>query len=70
MYEAGMANPYLESPITPIIGKLRLHIQDMVDHEDFYIMPLSGCDVLLGMPWLHKVRAMVDVYGPKDYGHS
>ena len=28
-------------------------------------MPLSGCDVLLGMPWLHRVRAMVDVYGRK-----
>ncbi|MCO5551821.1 hypothetical protein L7F22_005324 [Adiantum nelumboides] len=31
--------------VTSIIGKLRLHIQSYVDAEEFYIMPLDGCDV-------------------------
>lgn len=49
--DANMANPELSTPVTPIIGKLRMHIQDYVDTDDFYIMSLPGCDVLLGMPW-------------------
>ena len=36
-----------EVPVTPLIGKLRLHIQGYVDKEDFYISPLKREDVLL-----------------------
>ncbi|MCO5577201.1 hypothetical protein L7F22_031025 [Adiantum nelumboides] len=46
-YTASMAAPRHEVAITPLIGKLRLHIQGYVGHEEFYIMPLEGCDVLL-----------------------
>ncbi|MCO5572127.1 hypothetical protein L7F22_025878 [Adiantum nelumboides] len=50
--EAGLACPgHLES-VTPIIGKLCLHIQSYVDAEEFYMKPLDGCDVLLGIPWM------------------
>ncbi|MCO5568346.1 hypothetical protein L7F22_022045 [Adiantum nelumboides] len=47
-YTASMAAPGHEVAVTPLIGKLRLHIQGYVGHEEFYIMPLEGCDVLLG----------------------
>ena len=50
LHEASMAAPRFAVSITPIIGKLRIHIQDYVDSEKFFIMPLDGCDVLLGMP--------------------
>ncbi|MCO5591277.1 hypothetical protein L7F22_045258 [Adiantum nelumboides] len=53
--EAGLACPGHTEAVTPIIGKLRLHIQSYVDAEEFYIMPLDGCDVLLGIPWLFRV---------------
>ena len=62
LHEATMAAPGLSMPMTPIIGNLRLHIQDYVDAEDFYIMPLEGCDVLLDMPWFHKVKALADFF--------
>ncbi|MCO5611567.1 hypothetical protein L7F22_065820 [Adiantum nelumboides] len=47
-YTASMAAPGHEVAVTPLIGKLRLHIQGYVGHEEFFIMPLEGCDVLLG----------------------
>ncbi|MCO5560475.1 hypothetical protein L7F22_014090 [Adiantum nelumboides] len=37
--------------VTPLIGKLRLHIQGYVDKEDFFISPLKHEDVTLGAPW-------------------
>ena len=43
-----------EVSITPLIGKLRLHIQGYVDKEDFYISPLKHKDVILGAPWLDR----------------
>ncbi|MCO5609370.1 hypothetical protein L7F22_063596 [Adiantum nelumboides] len=46
-YTATMAAPGLEVAVTPMIGKLRLHIQGYVGHEEFFIMPLEGCDILL-----------------------
>jgi len=52
--EAALAAPGMGVAVTPIIGKLRLHVQGYVGQEDFYIMPLEGCDVLLGMPWYFK----------------
>ena len=39
--EAGLACPGHTESVTPIIGKLRLHIQSYVDAEEFYIMPLG-----------------------------
>ncbi|MCO5584150.1 hypothetical protein L7F22_038073 [Adiantum nelumboides] len=48
--EAVLAAPGRDVAITPVIGKLRLHCQGYLGHEDFYIMPLEGCDVLLGIP--------------------
>ena len=36
-------------PVTPLIGKLRIHMQDYVDHQDFFVSPLQGHDVVLGI---------------------
>ena len=44
-------------PVTPLIGKLRLHIQNYSDSEDFFISPLVHQDVILGMPWFHRLYA-------------
>lgn len=55
--KARMAHPDLASPVTPIIGKLCIHVQTYVDKEE--IMPLARCDVLLGMPWFHRVDAQI-----------
>ncbi|MCO5578132.1 hypothetical protein L7F22_031970 [Adiantum nelumboides] len=63
--EAGLACPGHTEAVTPIIGKLRLHIQSYVDVEEFYIMPLDGCDVLLGIPWLFRVQGIMDAYNKK-----
>ena len=41
--------------VTPLIGKLCLHIQNYNDSEDFYISPLVYQDVILGMPWFHHL---------------
>ena len=60
--EAGLACPGHSESVTPILGKLRLHIQSYVDAEEFYIMPLEGCDVLLGMPWLYRVHGVLDSF--------
>ena len=37
-------------PVTPLIGKLCIHVQGYVDRQDFFISPLQYQDVLLGMP--------------------
>ena len=47
--------------ITPLTGKLRIHVQGYVDREDFFISPLQHQDVLLGMPWFHRMRAKISV---------
>ncbi|MCO5610115.1 hypothetical protein L7F22_064350 [Adiantum nelumboides] len=52
--EAVLAAPGRDVAITPVIGKVRLHCQGYLGHEDFYIMPLEGCDVLLGIPWRNE----------------
>ncbi|MCO5581438.1 hypothetical protein L7F22_035322 [Adiantum nelumboides] len=49
--EAVLAAPGRDVAIIRVIGKLCLHCQGHVGHEDFYIMPLEFCDVLLGIPW-------------------
>ncbi|MCO5568549.1 hypothetical protein L7F22_022248 [Adiantum nelumboides] len=45
--------------VTPLIGKLRLHIQGYVDKQDFFIFPLKHEDVILGPPWFHRLAASI-----------
>ena len=47
--------------VKPLIGKLRIHVQGYVDWEDFFISPLQHQDVLLGMPWFHRMRAKLSL---------
>ena len=47
-------------PVTPLIGKLRLHIQDYTDNKEFYVSPLVHKDVILGTPWFHKNYANLE----------
>ncbi|MCO5612729.1 hypothetical protein L7F22_066998 [Adiantum nelumboides] len=47
-------------PMTPLIGKLRAHVQGYVDQEEFYISPLSTEDVILGGPWFHRLAAVLE----------
>ncbi|MCO5594938.1 hypothetical protein L7F22_048973 [Adiantum nelumboides] len=47
--EAGLACLGHTEPITPILGKLWLHIQSYVNAKEFHIMPLQNCDVLLAV---------------------
>ena len=46
-----------EVPVTPLIGKLRLHVQGYMDNKEFFISPLGNKDVILGAPWFHRVYA-------------
>ncbi|MCO5579331.1 hypothetical protein L7F22_033186 [Adiantum nelumboides] len=48
-----------EVSVTPLIGKLRLHIQGYVDKEDFFISPLKHEDVILGAPWFDRLAAFI-----------
>ena len=45
--------------VTPLIGKLHLHIQNYSNSKDFYISPLLNQDVILGMPCLHCLYAKI-----------
>jgi len=45
--------------VTPLIGKLRLHIQGYVDKEDFFISPLAHQDVILGAPWFDRMATLI-----------
>ncbi|MCO5573570.1 hypothetical protein L7F22_027342 [Adiantum nelumboides] len=47
-------------PVTPLIGKLRAHVQGYVDQEEFYISPLSTEDVILGAPWFHRLAVVLE----------
>ncbi|MCO5595762.1 hypothetical protein L7F22_049810 [Adiantum nelumboides] len=48
-----------EVSVTPLIGKLRLHIQGYVDKEDFFISPLKHEDVILRAPWFDRLAASI-----------
>ncbi|MCO5566319.1 hypothetical protein L7F22_019996 [Adiantum nelumboides] len=48
-----------DASVTPLIGKLRLHIQGYVDKEDFFISPLKHEDVILGAPWFYRLAASI-----------
>ncbi|MCO5596075.1 hypothetical protein L7F22_050133 [Adiantum nelumboides] len=47
-------------PVTPLIGKLRVHVQGYVDQEEFCISPLATEDVILGAPWFHCLAAVLE----------
>ena len=49
-----------QAPLTPFIGMLRIHKQDYVDQEEFYVSPLSTEDVILGAPWFHRMAALLE----------
>ncbi|MCO5572297.1 hypothetical protein L7F22_026050 [Adiantum nelumboides] len=48
-----------EVSVTPLIGKLRLHIQGYVDKEDFFISHLKHEYVILGAPWFDRLAASI-----------
>ena len=48
-----------EVSVTPLIGKLRLHVQSYVDKEDFFISPLKHQDVILGAPWFDRMATTI-----------
>ncbi|MCO5581154.1 hypothetical protein L7F22_035032 [Adiantum nelumboides] len=47
-------------PVTPLIGKLCVHVQGYVDQEEFCISPLATEDVILGAPWFHRLAAVLE----------
>ncbi|MCO5551313.1 hypothetical protein L7F22_004813 [Adiantum nelumboides] len=49
-----------DTPITPLIGKIRLHVQGYVDKEDFLISPLKNEDVLFGAPWFDRMATSLN----------
>ena len=57
MEAEGVFKGQQEVPVTPLIGKLRIHVQGYVDQEEFFISPLLHQDVILGAPWFHRKSA-------------
>ena len=43
--------------VVPYIGKLKFQIQGYTDHDTFCIANLDGSDVILGMPWNHRMNS-------------
>ena len=58
--EASGAFKGQEVSVTPLIGKLRLHVQGYTDSEEFFISPLENKDVILVAPWFHHVYAKLE----------
>lgn len=56
---------WLEVPITSLIGKIRLHVQEYTDNEEFIVSPLNNKDVILGAPWFHRMYAKLE-YPSRD----
>ncbi|MCO5572884.1 hypothetical protein L7F22_026645 [Adiantum nelumboides] len=48
-----------DASVTPLIVKLRLHIQGYVNKEDFFISLLKHEDVILGAPWFDRLAASI-----------
>ncbi|MCO5604040.1 hypothetical protein L7F22_058197 [Adiantum nelumboides] len=46
--------------VTPLIGKLCVHVQGYLDQEEFCISPLATEDVILGAPWFHRLAAVLE----------
>ncbi|MCO5613087.1 hypothetical protein L7F22_067361 [Adiantum nelumboides] len=63
--EAGLACLGHSEAVIPILGKLRLHIQNYVDAKEFHIMSLQDCDVLLSIPWCYRLHAVEDTFHKK-----
>lgn len=49
-----------EMLVTPLIGKLRLHLQDYMDNNEIFVSPLVHKDVILSMPSFHKNYANLE----------
>ncbi|MCO5585699.1 hypothetical protein L7F22_039635 [Adiantum nelumboides] len=49
-----------EISVTPLIGKLRLHVQGYVDKENFFISPLKHKDVILAAPWFDRIATNME----------
>ena len=58
--EASGAFKRQEVQVTPLIGKLRLHVQGYTDDKEFFVSPLLHKDVILGTPWFHRVYANLE----------
>ena len=48
-----------DAAITPLIGKLCIHVQGYVDQEEFYVSSLVHQDVILGVPWFHRKSTLL-----------
>ena len=48
-----------EVAVTPLIGKLQIHVQSFVEPEEFYVAPLQDRDVILRAPWFHRKYAQL-----------
>ncbi|MCO5601712.1 hypothetical protein L7F22_055835 [Adiantum nelumboides] len=49
-----------EVAVTPLIGKLRVHVQSFVEAEEFYVAPLESYDVILGVKYdRHKAFGLL-----------
>ncbi|RYA46870.1 hypothetical protein, partial [Enterobacter cloacae complex sp. CH23B] len=48
-----------QSSVTPLIGKLRLHVQSYVNKEYFFISPLQDEDAILGVRGLDCMAANI-----------
>ena len=59
--EASGAFKGQQVPVTPLIGKLCVHVQAYVNQEEFYISPLSTEDVILGVPWFHCMATILEL---------
>ncbi|MCO5555160.1 hypothetical protein L7F22_008703 [Adiantum nelumboides] len=59
-YTASMAAPGLEVAVTDWEASTPYPVY--VGHEEFFIMPLEGCDVLLGMRWFYNHKAVLDSF--------
>ncbi|MCO5593498.1 hypothetical protein L7F22_047512 [Adiantum nelumboides] len=59
-YTASMAALGLEVAVTDWEASTPYPVY--VGHEEFFIMPLEGCDVLLGMRWFYNHKAVLDSF--------
>ena len=45
--------------VTPLIGKLKIHIQVYVDLDDVLISPLKRYDAVMGTLWFHNNKVHI-----------
>lgn len=51
-----------QAPLTPLIEKLHIHIQNSMDEEGLYIFLFSVKNVILRAPWFHRVACRLEYY--------